>query len=313
MSLSRDVIEKIRLTYVAPFLNCAREAGISAPDALRTAFYLYHRHGELLLHDDAIGQIVNADKYVHENRLLTTSSCHASFLALARIYLDPESEQEEFPQDQELANRNTLLFGGDAMPEMIREALLDTPDVRIQSAIREICHDEMNPIAGMSEAEIRAMLTEDSGNKPNIMYALSTQIPLKIKKLFCGSAVRDEVPQQEIIASIASHRMVRLFPSLYQAVARSVYEYECDGGRNITPVWAVAYTGKIEDLKFGDIEYGYNDKPMTHGLCIRVSRESVTPLRGVLLQARTAFADYSIMDTVDMPQALTEHHKVRHP
>jgi hypothetical protein len=296
MAFSRQVKEIIRQIYLKPLLNAAHESGIHTVDAIRITLGLLHRYSrDALLENNAIARIENTDRAFKGSRLLTTPSCHAPLLAIVRFYFDPSVQQAIAPDNQPASAVQDAL-GGNNASQMVKNLIAELPVIRMQTEFRDICHEEINPIPGMSEAELRAMLKKNSGNNnPTILYALSAPIPLKVSKLFCGSAMREEITGDEVINSLTGTMYV--FPSLYQAVERCMYNCHSRDKKYIQPLWAVIYKGTIEDLDFMETAYQGGGRPEFCGLSTRIDNAPLIPLRSVVLLPGKEFGKCDVMTT----------------
>jgi hypothetical protein len=295
MPFSKEIKEKIRQTYLSPFLDSARVANISPTEAIRTILALFNRYGENLLVDGAIANIEKNDLSLKGNRLLASPSCHAALLAAAKFYFDTETQKTlvpsvSKPQSQSDVNKNSIF-------KSLNE---QQPGVQVQTDFRDLCHEEINPILGMSEGEIRALLPEESRDNAIILYGIGGFIPLKITKFLCGSAHREEIPDKEFKDSMRGYLIA--YPSLYQATESVRDKYQASRYNYLAPICAVLYAGKQEDLAYPILSLdGGGGKPPRSLQSCRVEHDAFIPLRGVLVRPDNAFGAYEVMNSADMP------------
>ncbi len=308
MSLPRNVNETIKQQYLTPFFNSINTAKLNTAEALRSAVYILHRYGPSILTKDALTQILKSDKTLKKNPLLTTTSCHESFLNLAKLYFDPSEQQKIIPEDKEETERLKKAFGGDNMIPMGAEILANMPAVDMQTRIRDMLYDEINPVSCLSIDSIKSLLPENNKNA-NIVYALSNPIDIKVKKFHLFPISRENIPNGEILASIKDSYDVTLFPTLYQASEWACYESIESNKKTLHPVWAVVFNGDIEKECRGTTQFNIMNRPSLFCRGAGVLKAEVIPLRGVMLQVQQGFANSKIMCVADMPYQELEQKK----
>lgn len=305
MPFSKEIKEKIRQTYLLPLLDRARESGIGTPEAIRTMLALFHRYYDELIQEGKIAKIESTDVTFKGNRLLTTAACHAPLQAAARFYFDTATQETIVPSKPKTPS-------GTEENSIFKALDEQTPLIQNQTDFRDLCHEEINPIPALSEQEIRALLPAESRDNAVILYGRGAAIPLKITKMLCVSVHREEVPDKEVKESGRGYMIS--YPSLYQATEHMRDKYRATQNDYLESIWALVYTGKIEDMEKPLLSLdGGGGQPFKSLQSCRIEHDSFTLLRGVLARPVNAFGGYLEMNRIDMPQAAVNQQNNNQP
>jgi hypothetical protein len=238
---------------------------------------------------------------------------------------------------------------------------------QIQTCIRELIHDALNPVEKLTIQNIQIPKAEGYRSTPilnlpyelaekvhsfldyqgcksfsstskdayflhtnvinrpgNIFYALGQFVEVcKVQDLFemleIGSLFPFPENKSNAIMSSAPNKhfeMIKLFPSLYQAIEYAHYLSPISGKKmeevhQIPSIWAVHYQRNVVNLKYISkdliLNNGYLRKYERYVYAERnlaisyanVETESIRPLVGAVLHTSEWFADYRVLNTVN--------------